>query len=196
MGKQAQKQDMQDVCAMMGLALTLLHEIEQELAEAFYVGLTEKQKKKHPTVNDLIAARSKMTFGQLVNLMKEQWQLDHGFDRFLDAFVDERNQFVHSLTTQEGFGILRKRDRNRLRKRLGHFINQAFLAKRLFRAARYTTVDFAQYWLKKHEGVDLNLPKIPEIEREIDVFLGLLGELRSNPGVEPTPKPGAAHAER
>jgi hypothetical protein len=168
----------EEAWGMMGCALTLLHEIERDLAQAIFVGLTPKQKKKYPTVNALQEARAKMTFGQLVGIMKEQWHLTGEFDEFINNFVEERNHLVHDLTELPGFGVARKRDRVRLAQRVGRFVQMAFIARRVFRGANFASVDFMRHWVKTQKGVDVPIELSAEAEDRIEDFFSILGDQR------------------
>ena len=178
MGHPVQKKEMEEVFALMGIALATLHEIEKDFVSSFLVGLTERQKKKHVTMQQLLEAREKMTFGQLVNHMKEQWTLKPEVEYFIDSFLQERNTFIHGLTALDGFNPRYKRQRAKLRKRVEHFIEVALLARRIFRAAYYASNDFAQWWLREHQGVNIDLPANEDIKDEIAFFLELLGDQR------------------
>src|SRR5258707_13620555 len=108
----------QETFALLGLAVHILHEIESHFAQATLLGLTDKQKRKHKSINDLWNARDKMTFGQLVAHFKEDWILESTFEGLLDRFVTERNVVVHRLTCLEGYGVQRSEDTKELNARL------------------------------------------------------------------------------
>ncbi len=173
-----QRKEMEEVFALMGVALATLHEIERDFANSVLVGLTNRQRKKHDTVQDLLEARSKMTFGQLVGHMKEQWTLKPEVEFFIDTFLKERNAFIHGLTTLDGYNPRHKRQRARLRKRVETFIEMSLLARRIFRAANYASIDFAQWWLTQHGVEHEPLPRVESIEDDIDSFLEMLGDQR------------------
>ena len=115
-----------------------------------------------------------MTFGALISTMKEQWQLHPALEQFLDEFLQERNTFVHRLTTLDGFGLVRKRDRERLERRVDRFLDMAFAANQLFSAAQDASLSFAQNWLKEHKGIDVGVEFPEHAEREITSFLALV----------------------
>jgi hypothetical protein len=89
MKSRSSKEAMQESFAVLGLAIHLLHEIENHFSQATLLGLAEKQKRKHQSINDMWAARDRMTFGQLVPLFKEDWDLQPEFEFVLDKFVEE-----------------------------------------------------------------------------------------------------------
>jgi hypothetical protein len=165
---------------LMGGALTLMHEIESDLAHAIFVGLTEKQKRKYPTLSALIEARKKMTFGQLVGLMKEQWEITPEFDGFLDMFVEERNHLVHDLTVLPGFSVDKARDRKKLIRRVGLFVQACYLARRIFRGAAFASIDFMAYRARK-QGFKIDIQTSEEIELRMAEFFDVIGKVRREP---------------
>jgi hypothetical protein len=129
-------------------------------------------------MEELLEARNKMTFGQLVSHMKEQWILKPEVGQFIDFFLQERNTFIHGLTALEGYNPRYKQQRVKLKHRVLQFMEMALLARRIFRAANFASNDFASSWLKEHKDVDIKLPHDPNIQEEIDFFLELLGDQR------------------
>jgi hypothetical protein len=96
-------QESLDALALMGLALCVVHEIEDYLAQAVVLGITDRERTRSMTVKEYLAQRERMTFGQLVAKLKDAWELDSELEQFLDLFVKRRNLLVHGLTVQKGF---------------------------------------------------------------------------------------------
>jgi hypothetical protein len=138
-----------DALAMMGLALRVVHEIEDYLAQAFVLGITDRERTRSMTVNEYLAQRERMTFGQLVAKLKAAWELDPELEQFLDLFVKRRNLLVHRLTIQKGFDPETKAGANRLRKWLGSFLKLAFVAHRLIRGGWTFSVEAARNLVEK-----------------------------------------------
>ena len=114
-----------------------------------------------------------MTFGQMVLVFKEDWELDANFEKLLDAFVLERNFIVHRITAEEGYGVRSAQQRRKLNARLGKFIDQTFLMSKFFHGAYLASNEFARDMVKREQVIDIPL-EIPEewIERR-DMFLAL-----------------------
>jgi len=172
--RSAHVDDMQEVCAKMGLCLAMLHEIEDKFAKSILFGLNERDKRKGRPFKEVWASRDEMTFGRLVMIMKEKWNLNPELEEFLETFVKERNVFVHRLTSAKGFSLRSKRDRKRLEKRVDRFMELAFVANRLFTSALYTSIDFTQDWLKKTRGIDAGVRFPAEVQERIADFLELV----------------------
>jgi hypothetical protein len=119
------------------------------------------------------AARDRKTFGQLVSLFKEDWDLHPEFELVLDKFVQERNRVVHRLTKLQGFGVSTQRERQKLNARLSKFLDVAFLMRKIFHGAYLVSNEFARDWLKNHKGIEIPL-ETPEAWREdIDYFFAV-----------------------
>lgn len=179
MGKLETSQEQQETFALLGLAVALCQEIESKFAQSILLAMTEKQRKKYTTFGELLVARDKMTFGQLVMLFKEDWDLKPEFEHLLDCFVRERNVVVHRLTILEGHGLRTKRERQRINKRLAKFIDLAFLIHKAFNASYQASQEFQSWWLKEYQGTDLPFKVPNEAEDDIISFLDMIKYKRS-----------------
>lgn len=99
--------------AWVGLCLAVIQEVEVYLANAWFLGLTEKDRQSQRTLGDLIEIRNRLTLGQLVKKFKEGWELEPEFERLLDFFVTQRNRFAHSLLMEGGCGFMHARERKK-----------------------------------------------------------------------------------
>lgn len=166
-------QALRESFAGLGLAVHLLHQIEQYFAQATLLGLTSKQRSKHATFSDMWAARDRMTFGQLVLLFKEDWSLDPDFEKQLDWFVGERNIIVHRLSALDGYELTNESGRNQTNARVANFVEAAYPMLRIFRGAYLVSNDFKQDWLKTHKGIDVSLEIPSEWEGDSELFLAV-----------------------
>ena len=166
------REALQDSFTRLGMALQILHEMERFFAQATLLGLTDKQRRKHETMNDLWAARDKMTFGQMVLLFKEDYILPLEFEKALDAFVLERNVIVHRITTLEGYRLDSTEDRERLNERISTFIEQALFFRKFFHGAFLASNEFARGILKSG-GVDIPVVTPDEWQAHVNLFRGL-----------------------
>lgn len=168
------KEALQETFAFLGLALHMLHGIESHFAQATLLGLTERQKRKHRTVSDLWKAREKMTFGQMVLLFKEDWELDPDFEKLLDEFVSERNFIVHRITAEKGFGIASARDRRKLNARLATFIDKTYFMSEFFHGAYVASLEFARHMVRVQRNIDIPVEPPREWQERKDMFLALV----------------------
>jgi hypothetical protein len=178
--------EMKDVFAIMGLTLSILHEIEEDFSRAFLFGLSERYRKKGKNYDDFWEDRDHMTFGRMVSIMKEKWELDPVLELFLDIFVKERNIFVHKLTKMDGYGLFGKRERKKLAKRVDLFFQLALTAKKIFSSALDATMCFGKYYLGKYKKIDIDLQFPEEIMQEVSGFMSLLKPRESDKPVKPT----------
>ena len=178
--------EMKDVFGKMGLTLSILHEIEEDFSRAFLFGMTERDKKKGKTFGDLWEDRDHMTFGRMVSIMKEKWELDPVLELFLDTFVKERNIFIHKLTKMDGYGLFGKRKRKKLARRVDFFFRLTLIARKLFASALDATMCFGKYYIEKREKIDIGLQFPEEIIQEVSGFMSLLKPRESDKPVKPT----------
>lgn len=171
MTKEERLEEMEEVWTMMGLTLTIFHEIEYHLSQAFLLGINERARRQNKTIKEIMSDRGKMTFGRMIGVMKEEWSLHPIFEMFIDAFVKERNIFIHKLTTLDGYNVLYKRDRKRLKKRLAGFIEVSMLAQKIFESAWFVSMAFGVRLAEKEEGKKIPFDIPPEIAEGIKEFL-------------------------
>jgi hypothetical protein len=174
MSRKPARAEMQETFALLGFAIHILHQIEEHFARATLLGITEKQQRKHSTINDLWSARERMTFGQMVVHFKEDWILETSFEKQLDAFVAERNIVIHRLTGLEGFGIEISSELAALNERITAFIEQEFIMSRFFHGAYLASNEFARHMVKERDGTDIPLETPEEWKPNRDFFLSLV----------------------
>ncbi len=178
--------EMKDVFALMGLTLSILHEIEEDFSRAFLFGMTERDKKKGKTFGELLEDRDHMTFGRMVSIMKEKWELDPLLELFFDTFVKERNIFIHKLTKMDGYGIFGKAKRKKLAKRVDLFFRLTLMARKLFSSAFDATICFSKYHMEEYKKIDVDFQVPEEIMQEVSEFMSLLKPRGSDKPVKPT----------
>jgi hypothetical protein len=181
MSKKPSREALQETFALLGMAVHMLHQIESNFAQATLLGVTNKQKRKYATINDLWNARDKMTFGQMVTHFKEDWILEPGFEELLDGFVAERNIVVHHLTALKAYGVERAKNRKKLNARIVAFIEQSFFIHKFFHGAYLASNEFASYAVKDVRGIDIPFTTPNEWLDDRDMFLSLV-TYRHKPG--------------
>jgi hypothetical protein len=174
MSSEPSRAEVQETFALLGFAIHILHQIEEHFAQATLLGLSEKQQRKHSTINDLWNARERMTFGQMVLHLKEDWILEPAFEKQLDAFVAERNIVIHRLTSLEGYGVESPNELAALKERTAAFIEQEFLMSKFFHGAYLASNEFARQMVKEHDGMDIPLETPDEWKQNRDLFLSLV----------------------
>jgi hypothetical protein len=91
--------------SVIGIALSICHEIEYFLSKSFIFGITEEQKRKYETINDLWEGWSKKTFGQLIRLIQDGYNIEPILKNGLELFLHMRNKLVHGITNDERYNI-------------------------------------------------------------------------------------------
>lgn len=89
----------------VGRCLFRCQEIEENLASSFIFGVPQKNKSAEKTLNDLRSEWKKLTFGQLVSLIKRDWDMLPEVSAALDIFRDHRNLFVHGVSTHPRYDL-------------------------------------------------------------------------------------------
>jgi len=90
---------------MLGKCLVRCQEIENNLANSFIFCSPHQNKPKHKTINDLRAEWRRLTFGQLIKMIKRDWEMLPELDAALDVYRHCRNLFIHRLTTDPRYDI-------------------------------------------------------------------------------------------
>jgi hypothetical protein len=93
---------------ILGRCLIRCQEIENNLASSFIFFVPSKNKPEGMTFDDLRNSWKKLTFGQLVKIIKKEWDMIPEVDMALELFRDSRNMFVHRLCTDPRYDISTK----------------------------------------------------------------------------------------
>jgi hypothetical protein len=163
----------QDILGKMGLCLMLCHEIEFFMSNSYLLGLTEKQKSKHKTINDLLDARNKMTIGALLNIIEEVYEIEPEFKKGFELFLWMRNKFIHGVTQEKKFNFFAAKGERELNKFIDTFFELCLSMRRIFRGCYLASLDFANEWAKrdgKKPPVKLTAEEIEQIGYFTEVF--------------------------
>lgn len=90
---------------MMGRCLVRCQRIEHNLSNSFIFCAPQKDKPPEKTINDLRAEWRKLTFGQLLKVIKKDWDMLPELEMGLELFRNSRNIFTHRLTTDPRYNI-------------------------------------------------------------------------------------------
>ncbi|MGO8370741.1 hypothetical protein ACC808_20155 [Rhizobium ruizarguesonis] len=90
---------------MLGRCLVRCQEIEKNLSNSFIFCAPQKNKPEGKTISDLQAEWKRLTFGQLVKMIKNDWEMVPEVEGALDLFKNSRNLFVHRLCTDPRYDI-------------------------------------------------------------------------------------------
>ena len=96
------------VFEMLGRCLYRCQEIEKNLSESFIFYIPERNKPEGETLNDVRKKWQKLTFGQLVKIIKKYWDMVPEIEAGLELFKEYRNLFIHRLCTDARYDISTK----------------------------------------------------------------------------------------
>jgi hypothetical protein len=99
------------IMAKMGMCLVVCHKVEFYLANSFLLGVSEKQKRKYATFDELLGGRNKKTLGNLIRIIEELYDMNETFKSGLELFLLMRNKLVHGITTEKRFSFHTKKGR-------------------------------------------------------------------------------------
>lgn len=87
------------IATMLGMCLVRCHQIEDYISKSFILGISDRQKKKYATLNDLKSGWRKKTLGNMILCIKEAWDIDPTLDAGIEMFREMRNMLIHEVTT-------------------------------------------------------------------------------------------------
>jgi hypothetical protein len=145
--------------SVMGIALSVCHEIEHYLSESFIFGITESQKRKYETINDLWEGWSKKTFGELIRLIQDGYNIEPIVKNGLELFRDMRNKLVHGITINERYNIHDEWGQKELLSFLDVFLTLANSIKQISFACYSASIQFGISLLEDEKKSTIKLPE-------------------------------------
>ncbi len=128
---------------MLGRCLVRCQEIEHNLARSFIFCAPHKKKQKNKTISDLTAEWSRLTFGQLIKMIKNDWEMLPELDGALDMYRHSRNLFIHRLCTDPRYDISTRWGVMEFLPFLQFFDLQTKIVMRASEASLAASLDFA-----------------------------------------------------
>lgn len=154
---------------LLGICIARCQEIEHYIAHSFLLGISEKQKRRYDTINDLTEGWKKKTFGQLIAAIEEAYDIEPTVKICIQLFLDMRNQLVHGLTTSPRNDIHTSWGQDEMVSFLMLFEMLSRPIRKAFRASFYASIDFGvKQWLNDNEKFKRLLSR--KQDKEIDIF--------------------------
>ncbi|MFZ4761343.1 MAG: hypothetical protein ACOYK8_00815 [Alphaproteobacteria bacterium] len=130
------------------------HEIEHALTNSFiFVAILNNQKNKSLTISDLKKSWKRKTFGQMMQLIEEGWDIEPTIKVALDGYKQMRNLLAHSLVIEERYDINTAWGCKELALFLSSFDLYSRLIKRVFQGSFYASIDLAASYLKTPKDI-------------------------------------------
>lgn len=155
---------------MLGICIARCQQIEYYIAHSFLLGVSEKQKRKYKTINNLIDGWKKKTLGNLLHSIDEVYEIEPIVRASFDLFLNMRNQLIHGITTSEKYNIETSWGQDELVAFLAFFDIVSRPVRNAFRSSYYASVYYGMEYLDK----DGELPKdllTPSQLEEISLFV-------------------------
>lgn len=93
------------IVTALGMMLIRCQQIEDYIAKSFILAISDKQKRKYETIEDIENGWRKKTLGNLIRCIEEGWEIDPFFKQFLDFFVQNRNMVIHDIAVSDRYDI-------------------------------------------------------------------------------------------
>lgn len=149
----------------LGESLALCHEIEWYISRAFVLALSDKEKTKYRTINDLTEAWSKKTFGQLFKIIKETYKVEPTIEAGLEAFLQMRNKIVHGICTDPQYDLWDEWGQKELISFLFFFTYVARSVRMVFRYCYIVSSLYAEdVLLNKRKGRELSEEELDAVD--------------------------------
>jgi hypothetical protein len=155
---------------MIGVCLAMCQEIEHYIAHSFVLGISERQKRRYKTIDDLREGWKKKTLGSLLAAIDEAYEIQPLVRASFQLFLQMRNQLIHGLIKSDRYDIDTDWGRRELIAFLTFFDIVSRSVRRIFRSSFYASIDFGVEYLSKGRKIPRNLLTPDQIE-QTDLFL-------------------------
>lgn len=150
---------------MLGKSITLVHEVEDNITNSFIFG-ADNDKYSGFTINEAINYwKKKFTFGRLIKLMEENFDIDEDVRNAFELFLQQRNKIAHGLTQEERYDINTLWGQKELVAFLALFITNAFAILPITEGALLASVSLGYNLMKDKKE---KMP--PQIKKEMETF--------------------------
>jgi hypothetical protein len=140
---------------LIGRCLVRCQQIENNLSNSFIFCAPQKDKPEGKTINDLRAEWRKLTFGQLLKVLKKDWDMLPELEAGLELFRNSRNLFTHRLTTDPRYDISTRWGVMELLPFLQFFDLQTKIVARASEASLAASIAMAIHQWGAPEGLEL-----------------------------------------
>jgi len=90
---------------MLGVCMTTIHRIENYITNSFIFAVGNKKYDNY-TINEATKFwKNKFTFGKLIQLIEERYEIDEVVQKSFHLFLAQRNKIAHGLTKDERYDV-------------------------------------------------------------------------------------------
>ncbi|MCR1897963.1 hypothetical protein NSA47_03040 [Irregularibacter muris] len=161
---------------MLGVCMTTIHRIENYITSSFIFAVGNKKYGNY-TINEATQLwRDKLTFGKLIQLIEERYEINEDVRKSLILFLTQRNKIAHGLTKDERYDIDTIWGQKETAGYLALFLKNAWILEDIFESAYITTMCIGFHLMKDAtENPELlktirNFKNDPIIAERISIF--------------------------
>jgi hypothetical protein len=144
---------------LMGVCLARCQEIEHLLANSFIFALGDNRRRAYKTIGEMQRAWKRKTLGALFRIVEQGYEIEPIVHRSLRGFIDMRNHFVHSLTTDDRTTIHDKWGQDEMIAFLALFEIYSRGVRKAFLSSLYASVEYGLKYMVSTDSHALSLTK-------------------------------------
>lgn len=161
---------------MLGVSITTIHTIENYITESFIFAIGNNKYNEYTIKEATTYWKEKFTFGKLIQLIQERYEIKEVVHNALMLFLVQRNKICHGLTKDERYNIDTIWGQKEIIGYLALFLKNAWTLEYIFEAVYITTMAIGSHITKK-ETKDPNVIRFindfgndPVIQEKIGLF--------------------------
>jgi hypothetical protein len=133
---------------LLGICIARCQEIEHLVAHSFILGaLAPSERRGNSTISELIQRWKRKTFGQMLRVIDEAYEIEATVRASFQLFLEMRNHLVHGLTTDERFNIHSAWGQDETIAFLTMFELISRSVRQMFRSSFYASINYGNTYL-------------------------------------------------
>lgn len=149
--------------SMLGVCITTIHRIEDYITSSFIFAVGNKKYDNYTIDKATRFWKDKFTFGKLIQLIEERYEIDEVIHRSLKLFLTQRNKIAHGLTKDVRYDVDTIWGQKETIGYLALFLRNAWVLEEIVESAYIATMAFGFHLMKRET-------KDPELLKTIDEF--------------------------
>lgn len=151
---------------MLGICITTIHKIENYITDSFIFAIGN-EKYGEFTIKEVTKLwKRKLTFGKLIKLIQERYEIDEDIHHALILFLTQRNRIAHGLTKDERYEIETVWGQKELVAYLALFLRNAWLLEEVFESAFIVSIGVGFNLIKENSDNPELLKTISDFEKD------------------------------
>lgn len=151
---------------MIGVCMTTIHRIENYITESFIFAIGNEKYGEFTIKEVTHLWKRKLTFGKLIKLIQERFEIDEDIHQALILFLTQRNKIAHGLTKDERYDIETIWGQKELVGYLALFLKNAWLLEDVFESAYIVTLRVGYNLMKEDSNNQELLKTISDFEND------------------------------